>query len=337
MNIYQTLGIPPTLTGTFGASGTTNNLISLKTLTERLKYARNLLVGFWNTQLEIVQKSMGFRFPAIVDFDFMNLEDSAAVNQLLINLADRGVISDEFVQRHIGSFPSLERQRIAREEKERKSGRAPMKASPYHDPDKEHNLERVFAQTGAVTPGELGLELKPKRKGEKTALEQRAVKPAGIGTPGNKTQTPKKTSTPGRPKNSPDTKPRKPKTFKPETKAALDLWAKQAQLKISEVLNPGFLNAFNKRNMRSLTNAEHIYVERIKFEVLCNLEPFQTVDADSIVAALSLTPITAEQHSICNQWVDQASKELNRPLTIEEIRNIKSTFYIYHQEDDFSS
>ena len=34
MSIYSCLGIPPTLTGTFGASGTTNNFISQNTYRE---------------------------------------------------------------------------------------------------------------------------------------------------------------------------------------------------------------------------------------------------------------------------------------------------------------
>ena len=38
--VYAGLGIPPTLTGTYGAAGTTNNFISLKTLTQRLQYGR---------------------------------------------------------------------------------------------------------------------------------------------------------------------------------------------------------------------------------------------------------------------------------------------------------
>jgi hypothetical protein len=158
MNIYQTLGIPPTLTGTFGASGTTNNLMSLKTLTERLKYARDTLLAFLNEQIAIVQRAMGFRFPAEVEFDFMNLEDANAVNQLMINLADRGIVSNEFVQRHIGASPTLERQRLVKEDKDRGAGRMPDKASPYHDPDKEHNLKKTFAQTGAQGWEVLGVQ-----------------------------------------------------------------------------------------------------------------------------------------------------------------------------------
>ena len=47
-SIYAGLGIPPTLTGTYGAAGTTNNFISLKTLTQRLQYGRRVLLEFWN-------------------------------------------------------------------------------------------------------------------------------------------------------------------------------------------------------------------------------------------------------------------------------------------------
>ncbi len=333
MNIYQTLGIPPTLTGTFGAAGTTNNLISLKTLTERLKYARETLLSFLNEQIVIVQKAMGFRYPAEVEFDFMNLEDAAAVNQLLINLADRGIVSDEFVQRHVGASPSLEKQRIVKEDKERVNGRFPLKASPYHDPDKEHNLQRVFAQTGAVAPSQIGLELQPKKKGEKTALEQRTIKPTGVNVPGNPNQTPNKKNTPGRPKNSPDTVPRQPKTFKPKTRAIIEVWAKNAQVLISDLLNPGFLRTFNKKNMRSLTAKEFDYAERLKFEILCHLEPLDDVSQANIKDAIAAGPIDLKYHNLCDQWIAETKDLIKRPLTIDEIRNIRANFYIQYRED----
>ena len=42
----------------------------------------------------------------------------------------------------------------------------------------------------------------------------------------------------GRPKNSNDKEPRKERVFKPQTGASLQLWAMEAQEKISELLNP---------------------------------------------------------------------------------------------------
>ena len=84
-SIYAGLGIPPTLTGLAGnGGGFTNNFISLKTLVERLEYGRNVLLGFWNKEIEIVQRAMGFRFPARVHFDQMVLSDEAAEKNLLI-------------------------------------------------------------------------------------------------------------------------------------------------------------------------------------------------------------------------------------------------------------
>ena len=65
-NIYAGLGIPPTLTGTFGTSGTTNNYMSLKTLTQRLEYGRDRLIDFWNKEIAMIQKAMGFKLPATI-------------------------------------------------------------------------------------------------------------------------------------------------------------------------------------------------------------------------------------------------------------------------------
>ena len=42
---------------------------------------------------------MGFRQPAIVEFDIMYLEDPASMANLLLNMADRNIVSDEFVRK----------------------------------------------------------------------------------------------------------------------------------------------------------------------------------------------------------------------------------------------
>ena len=68
-----------------------------------------------------------------------------------------------------------------------------------------------------------------------------------------------------------DSETRKKKEFKPKTKAAVELWAKDAQTKISEVINPGILQQFGKKNMRSLTAQELAQSETIKFGVLFKL------------------------------------------------------------------
>ena len=321
MAIYACLGIPPTLTGTFGASGTTNNFISLKTLTERLSYVRNIVLEFWNHQLKLVQQAMGFRFPAQVEFDFMYLDDPAAMTNLLLSMADRNIISDEFVQRHIKAKPDIEQRRVLSENKGRET-KSIEKVSPYHSVDKQHSLEKIALQTGVVSPSQVGVELQDKN-GDESALEMR--RPKDTVAPPENTNT----EQPGRPKNSRDIEKRKQKEFKPKNKASIELWAKDAQTKVSEILNPGLLKQFDKKNMRSLTAKEFQYSEQVKFAVLYRLDYLQTVDTEAIQVGLSQKLPNGVLEK-CEEWISNASLDMNRKLSIEEIRNIRATFYAEH-------
>ena len=321
MAIYACLGIPPTLTGTFGAAGTTNNFISLKTLTERLNYIRGIVLEFWNEQLNIVKKSMGFRFPAQLEFDYMYLDDPAAMTNLLVGMADRNILSDEFVQRHIKAKPEMERRRVAEEEKRRMS-KDLEKISPYHSVDKQYGLEKIALQTGVVSPTQVGVELQEKN-GDQSALEMRN-KQTKRRAP--RAQPPQAPGDPGRPPNTRDQNGRKPRTFKPKNKAAIELWAKDAQVKIAKVLNPGLLKHFSKKNMRSLTATEFQQTEDIKFEVLCNLDCLQDLSDENVFAGLQ-EKLSDGVRRECREWIDSASENIQRKLSIEEIRGVRASFY----------
>ena len=323
MAIYACLGIPPTLTGTFGAAGTTNNFISLKTLTERLSYVRNIVLEFWNQQLKIVQTTMGFRFPAQVEFDFMYLDDPAAMTNLLLAMADRNIVSDEFVQRHIKAKPDIEQRRVLSENKGRDTKKM-EKVSPYHSVDQKHSLEKIALQTGVVSPSQVGVELKDKN-GDESALEMRRPKDNEPSNTPRPEEDPN-TGEPGRPKNSRDVEQRKQKEFKPKNKASIELWAKDAQVKISEIMNPGILKQFNKKNMRSLTASEFGQAEQIKFSVLYNLHYLEQINEEAIYTGLS----KKLPHGVlekCEEWIANAALDINRKLSIEEIRNIRANFY----------
>ena len=327
MSIYSCLGIPPTLTGTFGASGTTNNFISLKTLTERLNYVRSILLEFWNVQAKAVQKSMGFRQAAQVEFDFMQLDDPASMMQLMINLADRNIISDEFVQRQIKAKPNIEEKRINSEAKKRNRGSMQEKVSPYHAVDKDFSKQKIALQTGVASPSQVGLKLDPKSPDEKSGMEMRArpkeetVKVEDVDSPGEV----------GRPKNSTDTVPRERRTFKPALKASTEIWAQKAQKKISKLINPGLLSTFGKKNMRSLSSEETLKSEKIKFEILCSLEPNSDLTQESIGHAINSSSASNKIHTECDQWINQASEVNNGRLSIEEIRSIRASYYTYLQ------
>lgn len=325
MSIYSCLGIPPTLTGTFGASGTTNNFISLKTLTERLNYVRSILLEFWNHQIKLVQNAMGFKQPAQIEFDFMHLDDPASMMQLLVGLADRNIISDEFVQRQIKAKPKVEQSRMSKEAKKRSKGTLSEKVSPYHAVDKDFSLEKIALQTGVASPAQVGLDLKNKPKGEKSALEMRNQKSTTSPKPEEKVSP----GEPGRPKNSQDEVQRKERTFKPAIKARIELWAKDAQETISELVNPVLLKEFNKKNMRSLSREEKNKSERAKFEILCNLDCDEAVSMKTVAGAIQAKTIGASVHKECDSWILQASEDYGRRLTIDEVRSLRAAFYAH--------
>ena len=323
-SVYAGLGIPPTLTGTFGAAGTTNNFISLKTLTQRLQYGRDVLIDFWDQEIKLVQKAMGFRKPAKIEFDRMDLSNEESEKSLLIQLSDRNIISDELLQKRFGFDPDMEKIRLNREKRDRKSDRMVPKSSPYHDPQPENALKKIALQSGVVSPSEVGLELDPKKNGEKSSLEMRqALKPTKLAKdskeslPGEPQQ--------GRPKNSTDQEKRKERTFKPQTGASLLLWASAAQDTISEIINPILLDFYGKKNLRSLASDQSKELENIKSSILFNSTPFCTINKEYVQEKMN--NLDNQHLTTYSVWLRQLASELNKDLTVDDQKQAKASFY----------
>jgi hypothetical protein len=331
-SVYAGLGIPPTLTGTYGAAGTTNNFISLKTLTQRLEYGRMVLTNFWLKEIELVQKAMGFRYAAKIEFDRMDLSNEESEKALLIQLADRNLISEELIQTRFGFDPDMEDIRIAREEKARNTSRKVPKAGPFHDAEFQNSLKKILLQNGMGTPSEVGLELKPKKKGQKNLYELKNQQPL---PPKTTTKLVKDSpeSLPGvpgegRPKMSKDKEKRKERTFKPRTGASLEVWAQDAQEKISEIINPIILEFYNKKNLRSLSSSEFKNLEYMKTQALFSLQPFINIDTNKIYSNIKNINRDTKQAILGYEYsLKNISNDLDRPLTIDEQKLVKSTFY----------
>jgi hypothetical protein len=264
-DIYAGLGVPPTLTGTGEGGGTTNNLTSIKTLVERLEYARMLLEEFWREEVKQVQLAMGFRFPARLVYDRMALSDEAAELALLIQLADRDMLSVEYLQERFGAIPEIEQVRLRREGRMRKRKLIPAKAGPWHDPEKDHKKEMAFIGKGMLAPNQAGMNVPAPDKSKVYTDPQ--PKPAAGGKPAGKL---KGRPGQGRPKNSKDGQKRKKKRFVPAgaSLAAAVAGADEAQRKIAEWAQPLFLAHLGKANLRQLTDAEAAEFEDLKFDLL---------------------------------------------------------------------
>ena len=292
-SIYAGLGVPPTLTGmATNGGGFTNNFISLKTLVERLQYGRDLLTRFWEKEIEIIRQAMGFRNKAFIQYDNMSLSDEASEKNLLIQLADRDLISQETLLQRFKEIPQIEKIRIQREVEDRNNNIIPNKASPYHSPQHKNDLEKIGLQTGKLLPKDVGL----KSSVPADILLQPKGSPLGGGT--GAPSAPKAPNPNGRPPLSKDSGPRKQRIANPKSKpgvAELLVWTENAWDNISEVLNGAFLSCNNKKNLRQLTKAEANDLEQLKIDILTNLDIFENVTAEAIYNILSLKKTTPQE------------------------------------------
>lgn len=277
-SIYAGLGVPPTLTGmATNGGGFTNNFISLKTLVERLQYGRDQLTKFWEKEIEMVRQAMGFRYKAYIQFDQMTLSDEAAEKALLIQLADRDIISQETILERFKEIPQIEKIRLQREYEERQAEDTPDKAGPFHNANHKMDLEKIALQGGKVIPQDVGLKTSVPKD---MLLPQPKIAP-GTGLP----NAPKPSNPNGRPANTKDTNPRKPRIDNPRTKpgvAEFVYWAEESWKEISDVLTDAYLNSKSKKNLRQLTKSEVLELERLKVDVLTNVELMSEVNVTSV-------------------------------------------------------
>lgn len=174
--IFAGLGIPQSLAGGQGAQGgLTNNALSLKTLIERLTYARNVLVDFWEREFHQIQRAFGDRQPALLKFDLLTLSDEANVKQMWMNLWDRDLVSSETIMEQLGLLPEIETRRIKAEYQLREAGELPYKTGPFTEaaPHPE-GLAKAAMQQGTIAPTEAGVKKKPKGRGDKSLLDHQA-------------------------------------------------------------------------------------------------------------------------------------------------------------------
>lgn len=306
-SIYAGLGVPPTLTGIAGQSGGfTNNFISLKTLIERLEYGRDLLRQFWNQELRRVQKSMGFAKPAVIQFANMNLSDDVAEKNLLIQLADRDIISQKTLHERMGGNSVIEGARLRKEEKDRSKNVLPPKASPYHNPqiDKQQDNEKERIELN--------------QEGQK---EQEKFK--RVGRPED-----------GRPKNATDKEKRKKRVDdKPRSKpgkANLFLWVNSAQKAVAEIVTPGLLESYGKRNIRVLTKEETAELEDIKLGILSNITPLTHIDQNAVAAVLEKgAKVPSDIRDLISIFSREFYSDNGRNPTTDELRQIHCLAYVF--------
>lgn len=321
-SIYAGLGIPPSLTGLPVGSGFSNNYISLRTLIERLQYGRDVVTEFWEREIKLVQMAMGFKLPAQIVFDHQTLSDEAAEKRLLIELADRDIISEEAVQERFNLIPEIESVRLRRERDYRKQDMLPPKASPFHSPQHKESVEKLFAQLGMLSPEYFGIK------------DPNASLPVQTSPTNNTDEQPKGESGQGRPQGKTDTLPRKRRTIKPAM--ASDFvdrlnWAEQTQKTIAEIVQPAYLKSVNKKTLRDLSVAQINEFEHIKFALLCRVEPDQKVTKAFVHNSLKeKIEIPFEVEDFFKTCMAKYLEKTGNLPTSEVTRKIQASVYAMH-------
>ena len=118
---------------------------------------------------------------------------------------------------------------------------------------------------------------------------------------------------PGRPLNVIDTEPRKQRVEKPRSVPGLAetiLWANKSFDSISNIINSAYLSMNGKSNLRQITKAEVHDLEKMKLDVLYNLEIMSSVDESSVMKIL------ASQKSISKEF---KSLLASKNVTLDEM------------------
>ena len=324
-SIYAGLGIPPTLTGASSSGGYTNNYVSLKTLIERLEYGRDVLKQFWRHEIELVRKAMGFRYPAEIHFDSIVLSDEAAEKNLLIQLADRDIISHETLLERFKEMPSMEKVRVRREEKDRRDDVLPDKASPYHNPQHREDIAKIALTKDMLADeylDDMGLPVSHDEPSEPQQTEN---------VPKQQDDNNEPINPEGRPPFSRDTTKRKQKRVLPKSGSptASVLWAVQAQDQIADILSPIALSHFNKKNMRSLSKAEMSQVDYLKLCILTGMKPYMDISSDMIKELLDSGSQPSQAFTkMVQDEVESFKTSNNRGPNSSELKYINATVFV---------
>lgn len=320
--IYDGLGLPIPLRSNTGGGNATNNFVSLKTLVERMQYLRHILIDFWTKEIKKVQLAMGYKYPAHLVFDELILSDEATHKDVLMQLVDRQIITEDDMREYMGYIPEITKHRAKKEHDNRQKNKLPPKVSPYHqDVNADVDYNKILLQNGDITPSQIGIELEDKLPGEKTrqemTLEQKTKQAKMVSSKLKKAG--------GRPAGKVETKQRKPKpktTIQTKGYSELVLWAEKAFSHINTYISSALLKEFNKANLRQFTVEENNLAENKKFAIFCSLEPFQDID-DEILSEI------ASENPQVDRDIDNRGKSISAGSErLEDIRKGRILAYV---------
>jgi hypothetical protein len=312
-DIMKGIGVPEALVG--GMDLATRNaetaFVQLKTLIERLEYVRGRCIKWINNELTLVSQAMGWKNIPLVSFETMSLRDEAAEKQLLIQLADRGLISIQTINEVFGNNFVIELERMREEQKIREEDPTLLeRANPYYRPESLIELQHQFK-----------MELEKLRLSDKSGDES----DRGGDNPGGDQPRDDGDNPPGRPPNTVDTNPRDQRTEK--TLSVNKIVADRFLEDIDKIIDPLYLKTHQAKNIRSLNKQQVLQLEEIKRAILATIQPSDQITHDliSLRANDDSKGLVDIFETTFHQLVVKHAKMLNRHPTMAEKRSLATS------------
>lgn len=273
--ILQGLGVSEAITGgEVGGKSGSSNPVGMKNLVKRLESIRRVIRTWLEGEIAIVQAEMGFPGKPVVRFAVEDLQDEKAYYNLLVQLVDRNIISNQTVIERIKEFPDLERSRLSNEEKLRTIDALPEKAGPFHNPsledqqqfemDKLKLAHRQNMAEGGISDRANTTSNMARSKGTERAPRGR---PAGSKDKSQRTRGPNKTGL---------------------SVAQLLLEASRIHDELDDRLIAQAVERAGVKDVRQLTSEQRLEVDRVKHTIFAFIPPLSQVTDEQIEQAKTL-------------------------------------------------
>lgn len=360
IDIRSSLGIAEVILSGTGKGNFSNSFISVKTLIERLETARQTLLAWLTKQMKIVATAMDFAKSAVIQFNHMSLTDEEAEKRLLLDLADRGMISYRNIIERFGENFDIEVQRMKEEDQFRRKNETKF---PY-----------VLVKTGKFGPSlangpvpALSLldsetldvrqtdDANLKREQNKMGLEEQkqSIKerkqaqklPTQQGSQPNSGGRPSETKKPQKKKSTPRNKP-KGEDNSGKGKASVEVGQKIFDKLYTSFCN-AFVNANGFDNARSITQKQRKQIFDSIASIIGELQSLKDVTKENVeylLKAVRNQDVTSDTLEDAMPKIDTQVKETIDKLiesyelnngclpNKSEIRDIVSSTYAFYRD-----
>ena len=141
--------------------------LGIRTLVQRVKYVRELVIRWLETEIELIKTATGFRGGEFtIEFNYADFTTEESYRRMMVDLLDRNIISDRRILQLLGENAKVQEQTVRTEMAERDGVQRPYKAGPYHNDNDQYVGEEIAKrqEQRAIKNGLVGGPTTPQKK-----------------------------------------------------------------------------------------------------------------------------------------------------------------------------